>query len=202
MKKLMTITLFCMVAMLGYAQIRTIQSDKVLNADVLKANSITWSYTGVAADTMTVLQDTLLYNITLNKAFPMNYYIKIGLDSIDGVDTTVVVNINGRMFDDEGWTLIETVTTAEISAEINTVIESITDADYTLVTAAAVDILGQITTTNADTITVAERTTTPTVSIKPSWRQIQVEMIINGDDSVGEGIALKDIEWYFQEAKQ
>lgn len=183
-------------ANMGFSQIRTIQSDKVLQADVLLKNSITWSYTGIADDSLTINQDTLLYNITLNKAVPYNYYIKIGLDSIAGIDTTVVVNVNGRMFDDESWTLIETTTTAVISAEINTVIESMTDPDYTYSIAAAEDVF------NADsTTTVAARTVTPTPSIKPCWRQIQVELIINGDDSVGEGVALKDIECYFQEAK-
>jgi len=223
MKKLMFFLLLAFVSLAINAQTRTIQPNKVLSADPLRSNSVTWSYIGVAADSMTANQDTLLYNITLNKAVPMNYYIKVGLDSIAGVDTTCTININGRMFDDESWTLIETVTTAAISAEINTVIESITDADYTLVTASHTlshpshtlastiftsTLNADSTTTfpvitfteGAQTITEAAATATPTVSIKPSWRQIQVEIIRQGDDSVGEGIELKDIEWYFQEA--
>lgn len=196
MKKLIGILILLVVAMAGFSQIRTIKADKVLNPDVTSPSSVTWSYTGVAADTLTVLQDTLICNITLNKAAPSNYYIKVGLDSIAGADTTVVINVNGRMFDDESWTLIETVTTSAVTAEINTVIESMTDPDYTWTVAAAEDVF------NADsTITVAARTVTPVPSVKPCWRQIQLEMIISGDDSVGEGIALKDIKWYFQEAK-
>jgi hypothetical protein len=196
MKKLIGILILLVVAMAGFSQIRTIKADKVLNPDVTSPNSVTWSYIGVAADTLTVLQDTLIYNITLNKAAPFNYYIKVGLDTIAGADTTVVINIKGRMFDDEAWTLVETVTTAAITAEINTVIESMTDPDYTFGIAAAEDVF------NADsTTTVAARTITPIPSVKPCWRQIQVEMIIKGNDSVGVGIRLKDIRWYFQEAK-
>lgn len=185
MKKLIILMVFAFVAMASTtvdAQIRTIKSDKVLAPDANLPNSITWRYTGQEVDSLTVLQDTLLYNITLNKAQPYNYYIKVGLDTIAGVDTTVVINIKGRMFDDEAWTLIETVTTAVISAEINTVIESMTDADYGLEF-------------GADSVYVI------TPSIKPCWRQIQTELIIKGDDSVGDGVALKDINWYFQEAK-
>jgi len=201
MKRLIMFLVLAFVALVSTAQIRTIEPDKVLQADPEKANSVTWHYTGLAVDSLTINQDTLLYNITVNKAWPANYYIKVGLDSINGVDTTVVINIKGRMFDDEAWSLIETVTTSVISAEINTVIESITDADYTLGTASAVDFLQQTLVATKDTLTVAARTTTPTVSIKPSYRQIQVELILSGDDSVGDGVALKDIEWYFQEAK-
>jgi len=200
MKKFISIMIFMLVASVGFSGTRTIKSDKVLAPDPSLPSSVTWSYTGVDADSLTANQTKLIYNITLNKAVPMNYYIKIGLDSIAGVDTTCVININGRMFDDEGWTLIETVTTAVVNAEINQVIESMTDIDYTMGIAAATDLISQHVTSNSDTITVAARTITPIVSIKPCWRQIQVEITIAGDDSVGEGIALKDIRWYFQEA--
>lgn len=198
MKKFLAILIFVIAAITGYSQIRTINADKVLNPDVTSPSSVTWTYTGVARDTLTINQDTLIYNITLNKAVPMNYYIKVGLDTIAGIDTTVVININGRMFDDESWTLIETTTTAVISAEINTVIESMTDTDYTLLGANFnVQYVEE-----ADTVLQYPAITfTPVPSIKPCWRQIQVEMIISGDDSVGAGIKLKDIRWYFQEAK-
>lgn len=203
MKKFITLLMLIFVAFISIAQIRTIQSDKVLRTDVNESASITWSYTGVAADTLTTNQDTLLYNITVNKAVPMNYYIKIGLDTIAGVDTTCVININGRMFDDESWTLIETVTTSVISAETNTVIESMTDPDYTYTIPAfsAKQDTATFATYPADSIKFPALTITPAPSIKPCWRQIQVEIILAGDDSVGEGIELKDIRWYFQEAK-
>jgi len=233
MKKVLILLALIIVAMVSYSTntIRTIKSNKVLSSDITAANSVTWKYTGLEIDSLTINQDTLLYNITVNKSVPANYYIKIGLDTIAGVDTTCVINIKGRMFDDEVWSLVETVTTSVVNAEINTVIESITDADFTMVTAshtssnpshtlaslafaARQDTTGfanypadsikfpVITfTEGTQTITEQAATATPTVSIKPSYRQIQVEIILNGDDSVGEGIALKDIEWYFQEAK-
>lgn len=201
MKKLLTVIILLIVAISGYSVVgRTIQSDKVLSADPTQPSSITWSYTGVAADSLTAIQTSLTYNITVNKAVPMNYYIKVGLDTTAGIEPLATITINGRMFDDEVWTLIETVNTVAITAEINTVIESMTDPDYVYGTAAAVDILGQITATNADTLSVSARTMTPVPSIKPCWRQIQVVISVNGGNITGGGIALKDIRWYFQEA--
>lgn len=190
------------VAISGFSVVsRTIKADKVLNPDPTQPSSITWSYTGVAADTLTAIQTSLIYNITVNKAVPMNYYIKVGLDSIGGAEVLATITINGRMFDDESWTLIETANTAAVEAEVNTVIESMTDPNFTLNTAAAVDTLSQITTTNVDTVLVAARITTPTISIKPCWRQIQVVISVNGANIKAKGIILKDIRWYFQEAK-
>jgi hypothetical protein len=148
----------------------------------------------------------------------MNYYIKVGLDSIDGADTTVVINIKGRMFDDEAWALIETVTTAEIGAEVNTVVESMTDADYTYLLgtgqAASTQFAIKQDTTGlmnypADSLVVPDitfaqstRAFTVTPSIKPCYRQVQVELIYNGPDYTGAGVALKDIRWYFQKSNQ
>lgn len=202
MKKLITLIILAFVAIAGYSVgSRTIKADKVLSADPTSPSSITWSYTGVAADTLTKTQTSLIYNITVNKAVPMNYYIKVGLDSIGGAEVLATITINGRMFDDESWTLIETVNTAAIEAEVNTVIESMTDPDFTLSTAAAVDTLSQTTIADVDTVLVAARITTPIISIKPCWRQIQVVISVNGGNIKAKGIVLKDIRWYFQEAK-
>jgi hypothetical protein len=178
----------------------------------------------VAADSLTANQDTVIYNITVNKSVPMNYYIKVGLDTIAGVEPLATIRISGRMFDDEAWTLIETTNTEAITAEINTVVESMTDADYIYTTAShtssnpshtlASTIFDATYTEGADTtitypvitftegaqtITEAAATMTPTPSIKPCWRQIQVMISVVGDDITGDGILLKDINWYFQE---
>lgn len=193
MKKLIAITILAFVALAGFSTVRTIKSDKLLKADVTSPHSVTWSYTGVAADTLTANQDTLIYNITLNKAEPFNYYIKIGLDTIAGADTTVVVNINGRMFDDEDWTLIETTTSSEIASAADVTIESVTDADFYF---PAYDVpFTNPTAGTADTLEYP--ILTPVVSINPFYRQIQVEIIISGEDFTGSGIKLTDIQWYF-----
>lgn len=202
MKKLLTIAILMIVAISGFSVVsRTIKADKVLNPDPTQPSSITWSYTGIAADSLTAVQTSLIYNITVNKSVPMNYYIKVGLDTTAGIEPLATITINGRMFDDEAWTLIESVNTAAVTAEINTVVESMTDTDYTMGVASATDLLSQTTIGNPDTITVAARVITPVMSIKPCWRQIQVVISVNGGNITGGGIQLKDIEWYFQEAK-
>jgi len=194
MKRFISLLMLIFVANVSIAGTRTIKADKVLLPDVTSPNSITWKYKGVAADSLTANQDTVIYNITVNKSVPMNYYIESVLDTIDGADT-VKYNINGRMFDSQAWTLIETVT-VNVPSETSTVIESMTDPDYTYGTASAVDTLEQITAADADTITVAARTMTPIPSINPCYRQVQIEIIRIGK---GEGLTLESLNWYFQE---
>lgn len=229
MKKYIAILFLMLMVFVSYSTDRTLPSSgtKLLQADDTKSNSITWSYTGVAADTITSNQDSIVYNVTLNKSWPANYYIKVGLDTIAGADT-VKININGRMFDDESWSLIETTTSSAIPSATDVTIESITDADYYLTAAAhniteaayngvltmdttatwpnpasstTIDsVLYKGTIVNAShVLAVASHTLTPTVSIKPSYRQIQVEVIRIGS---GSGVTIEDIEWYFQKAEQ
>lgn len=199
MRKILFLFVLLVVSFTLTANTRT-WNTKVFSANPEAEKYASMRLVGGAADSLTIVQDSLLIPFVLNKSFPCDYYIKLALDSIDGVDTTVIVNIKGRMFDDEAWTLIETTTTAVISAEINTVIESITDADYTLGTASAVDFLQQTLVANKDTLTVAARTATPTVSIKPFWRQLLIELVISGNDSVGKGVLVKDVEIYLSKA--
>lgn len=205
MKKYLILIALFLFSIFSFATDRVLPAagSKLMNVDVLKSGSVTWSYTGMAADTLTGNQDTIAYNITLNKSFPMNYYIKLGLDTIAGADTTLLVNINGRMFNDQSWTLIKATTTAEIAAAADIVIESMTESKFTLVGTPYVmkqDTVGFLN-YPADTIFVPAITYTHTPSIKTCWRQIQVEIIYNGPDYTGEGIKLNSIDWYFQEVK-
>lgn len=182
MKKILSIIILLIAAITGYSQIRVIKSDFVLKPDVTQPQSVTWAYQGVSADSLTINQDTLIYNITLNKAVPMNSYVKVTLDTIAGADTTVVINLKGRMFDEESWTLIKSVTSSEVGGSVSTVVETMTTPSFAM-------------TFESDS------TYSIVPSIKPCWRQIQTELIISGDDFTGKGVKLTGIKWYFQELK-
>lgn len=182
MKRILSILIIVVAATMGYSKTKIINADKILAADVTAPGSITCYYTGVASDTLTANQDTLIYNITLNKSTPMNTYARITLDTIAGADTTVIINLRGRMFNDESWTIIKSVTSTVIDSSVGVVIETMTAQNLAMGFKS-------------------DSTYSIIPSINPCWRQIQTELIISGDDLTGKGVKLKGIKWYFQESK-
>lgn len=155
----------CMFAIVSMAQLRTL-STRVMSGSVGTKDYLTYTVTGGAADTLSVLQDTIRIPFLLNKDFPAHYYAKIKMKPIAGADTTVVVNVKGKMFDTDTWTLIETATTAAITTEVNTVLESMTDASWRL----------------------------DSLNLKPFYRQLMFELIIKGNDATGIGIEFEKLE--------
>ncbi len=170
------------------AQVRTCDipndADNIwtLPLDPTTAGSLSFSYDGAVEDTLTINQDTLLLYVSVNKPFPVNYYTRTVLDTIAGADTTVVINVYGKMLAGDSYSLIETATTSAITGEIATIVESMTDPDYALTFAA-------------------DSTYTITPSIKPYYNYLKFEFIIKGNDSVGEGIKLESFDLYIKEAR-
>lgn len=178
MKRLFSIMALVLISLVSIGQIRTVTLPN-LNFDGIANRSVSWYYNGLAVDTLTANQDTLIFNILLNKSHPVNYYLTVALDTIDGADS-VIVNVNGRMFDTQAWTLIETVAETAIPSATTITIESMTDADVISY------LVSQVTATNMDTITVVP-------SIKPYYRQLQVEVIRTG---LGEGLTFEKLQGY------
>ena len=62
----------------------------------------------VAADTLTTNQDSIDYIFTLNKQYPVQWYVFLDVDSVDA--PTVAFTLSGRILEEDSWTDISTVT--------------------------------------------------------------------------------------------
>ena len=182
-----------------FAQDRTIRLRKVPSKDTYI------SYTGVAADTLTANLDSIRIPYFINKSYPMSWVINTTFDTIDGVDTTVVINVYGKVFSDDSWTKIQTETTGLIIASeivkttftepTVTIASTYTDTyDDTYAETFAADSTTAGATTGATTVGVVAGTTTAVAS-STFYRYYMVEYIIEGDDDVGEGISIEKVEW-------
>ncbi len=126
MKKLLSILISLFFVFALIAQDRTVDLG-ALRADPTAKNSLTWDYSGVAADTLTANQDTIQFVKNVNKSFPYGYYFRATVDTIAGAVTLISVETYGRMFDSQSWTQIDSTATA-VAGKTNIVIESFTDS--------------------------------------------------------------------------
>jgi len=199
MKKLITFLIMFTLTFAMFAQDRTIGLRKVPSKDTYI------SYTGVAADTLTANLDSIRIPYFINKSYPMSWVINTTFDTIDGVDTTVVINVYGKVFSDDSWTKIQTETTGLIIASeivkttftesTVTIASTYTDTyDDTYAETFAADSTTAGATTGATTVGVVAGTTTAVAS-STFYRYYMVEYIIEGDDDVGEGISIEKVEW-------
>ena len=108
MKKFIFILLAVVISFSITAQVRT------LSTKYPKSTYIT--YTGVTADTISTNQDTLRIPFFYAADVPMSYVINSTLAPRAGADTTVVINVYGKVFEDDSWTKIQTATTSAITA--------------------------------------------------------------------------------------
>lgn len=146
----------------------------VVNAQLLtkgvqtiKGESTYFKYTAIARDTLSVLQDTIRIPFLTNKDWAYEWYGEISMSPILGADTTVAVNLLGKMFENDTWVSITTQTSAAITtANTKTIFKSIVNL----------------------------KDTTDNEVIISKYRYLLLEMIIKGNDAVGTGIKLNDVE--------
>lgn len=187
MKKLLFI-LGMFISLLAFSQERTI-SNKVLNS-----GETYLKYTGVAADTLKATnQDTIDLIITnYNAGYVEKIAVKSRFDIIVGADTTVAVSVFGKEFDDDA-TWVEVIASTLTSAvTANNVVQVLSNDPYTT-NAGYVGIIkqhnSQLTT---DTLTVPAHVYTP---FDKSYRYYRIRYIIKGNDSIGTGIKLDEVEF-------
>jgi len=213
MKKIIFIISIITFALTSFAQ------DKEISKSL--GNEISYyKYTGVAADTLTSNQDTI--DVTFAVLLSGNISrvaVKSRFDLVAGADTTVSIGIYGKDFTDDGLnTVVSPVVSSAITAN-NTIIitESArtstiasyasTTAGYNSTTTAFTikqDTAGYkyypadslkvpiITLTNAaQTMTNAAQTITEN---NLTWRRYTIRYILQGNDSVGTGLKLDEIE--------
>lgn len=174
MKKFILILMLAAISFSTFAQVRTLTT---------RLPKTTYStYTGVTADTISTNQDTLRIPFFYPADVPMSYVINSTLAPRAGADTTVVINVYGKVFEDDAWTKIQTATTSAISA--STVVKT-TFVEPILATAT--DTVG--------TLGVTAGTITNPFTSAHAYRYWMVEYIIKGNDSVGTGVKLTKLEW-------
>jgi hypothetical protein len=180
MKKLIVILLFAGLTLAGYSQVRT------LSTRLLKAEQTFFSYTGVAADSLSVFQDTIQMQITVNKNYPYAVSLRSAFDTIDGADTLVYINVLGKVYEDDSWSSIIADSSAAVSAAANKTVTNWTGNIYTITadtTAISVDSVGYYSYNVIRASAVAD-----------NYRYLLIRYIIAGDDSVGKGVLLKKLE--------
>lgn len=71
-------------------------------------SATTWDrYVGLAGDTVSNNRDSLAFVYKLNKEYPVQYYIYLDIDTVSSSSTTI--KLQGKVFDDESWTDISSV---------------------------------------------------------------------------------------------
>jgi hypothetical protein len=160
MKKYILISIVLMLGLTLNAQLLT------KGIQTFKGDATYLKYTAVAKDTLSVLQDTIRIPFLTNKDWPYEWYGTITMDTIDGADTTVTVNLLGKMFEDDTWSSVTTQLSSAVTASTKTVFKSMTNL----------------------------KDTTDNEVIISRYRYLMLEMIIKGNDFVGKGIKLNDVE--------
>lgn len=201
---LFTLSLVFLVSVL-FAQERTV--NKIGDANALTELKTLYTYTGTASD---VLIPTTTDTIDLvleyrGKNLIKKISVKSRFDMRTTADTTVIVSVFGKEFaDDPTYVQIIGATTSSV-VTTNNVIQVLasdyteTVASYTSATTAFNAIVSQETTTNSDTIaypiitnTMAAQTVTP---FDKTYRFYRIRYILIGNDSVGTGVKLDEIEF-------
>lgn len=160
MKKYILISITLMLGLTLNAQLLT------KGMQTFKGDATYLKYTASAADTLSVLQDTIQIPFMVNKSWPYEWYGTITMDTIAGADTTVTVNLLGKMFENDTWASITTQTSAAVTANTRTVFKSMATL----------------------------KDTTDNDVIISKYRYLLLEMIIKGNDATGTGIKLDNVE--------
>jgi len=216
MKKLLIFLFLAVISLSVFSQERTVTKK-------MREGYTYYKYSGVAADTLIYTnQDTIdiVFQVGFDERIS-KIEVKSKFDTIDGADTTVAISVYGKNFEDGTYaqmiasTLSSAVTTDDVVKVLSgAYTETHVTAAYNLTEAAyngavsAFDIpFTNPSAGTADTlevpsfnvvnashlVAVAEQTTTVT-PVDYSYRFIRVRYIIQGDDSVGDGIKLDEVE--------
>ena len=191
MKRFVLLFVLILVALIGTAQERTVDT-MTFDRNPNGKNYTYYSYTGTSSDILLpTTRDTILVPFDTKKPSAYEYDFIMKYDPYTTADTTVTVKVVGRNSTNESWTVIQT----DVSSAVTTdgVVQSISSgktasiAAYTMLT----DTTG-LAGYPADSISVPAQTITYTDKIR--YRYIGAMLILTGDDSVGTGIELKQLE--------
>jgi len=207
MKKLFIILFLGLISLTVFSQERTVTK-------LLGKSDTYYKYTGVTLDALVpTTRDTI--DIIFQVRVPgliKKIEVKSRFDMVTTADTTVAVSVFGRNFTDDSYTSMIASTVSSVVTTDNVIqvltgayTESHVTAAYNSVN-AAYNITEALYKTDSDTISaahlhaVAEQTTAnaeATTTVTPvdySFRFIRVRYILSGNDSVGTGVKIDEVE--------
>lgn len=119
MKKLIFFLALAAVCFTGYSQTR---------ATTLNQGSYYYEFALGASDTI-IKSDTLIYQVTLNKAEPIRLQVQIDMDSVSGSGHDSIF-LQGRVFSPDSWSAIDTAVFAHTGTGIFTLYNISSDLYY------------------------------------------------------------------------
>ena len=164
----------------------------------------------------TTTKDSLYFDITLNKGYPIQIYTKSWFVRKLGADTTVNIRLLGKVFEDDDWSVITTGTFAAGAANGGTVLSTIGLTTETFLFDTTKTNAGRLTSFTSDTTKLFHHGTTwgvylgtlnqvdtkkyytGTISESSTYqfyRYLRLEYVIAGNDAVGTGLYLDKIEF-------
>lgn len=181
------ICLFAFVALALNAQERTVNLE-------LKVGETYKKYTGTTSD---ILIPTTTDTIDVVIAYQSTGYVKkiavkTRFDKRTTADTTVSVSVFGKEFSDDD-TYVQVIAAATSSAVTTDNVIQVLVSDPYETNAGYVGIIRQHNSQlNTDTLTVPSHVIT---EFDKSYRYYRIRYILSGDDSVGTGIKIDEIEF-------
>lgn len=188
--------LFILLALIPFfmslnAQERTI--SKIGSTNALSESKTLYTYTAVSADTLTATNQDTIDLVLEYRGVKMikKITVKSRFDVVLGADTTVSISVFGKEFaDDPDYVQVIPATLSAVIAANNTV--KVLSSDPYGTNAAFDATLKQVVAANNDTISYPVQTFTP---FDKTYRFYRVRYILTGNDSVGTGVKLDEVEF-------
>jgi hypothetical protein len=181
MKKLIFVLALMFAFAISEAQERTVTRT-------LPSGTYYDKYTGGASDVLIpTTRDTIDYIFVYQSSdYVTKIAVKVRFDMRTTADTTVLTSLFGKEFSDDG-TYVEIVASSASSAvTANNVVDILVSDPYVL---EAQYITGRV--TGGDTVNVAHNHT----PFDKSYRYYRLRLILAGNDSVGTGVNVDEIEF-------
>lgn len=152
----------------------------------MSANQTYITYTGVAGDTLTILQDTVRIPFFTNKEYPLQFYISATLNPRTTTDTIITMNVYGKVFSNQSWAKISaaTVNSSAVATNTEVITSSLLQPTYTFT----------FDTTKYNSNKVGYYVASMTApSVVNHYRYLMVEFITKGDDNTGTGAKVTSV---------
>jgi len=186
MKKFVLLLIASVIVTFAIAQERTVSVT-------MPVNNTYYKYTGTASDVLIPTTcDTIDFVIAYQGAgYVTKVSVKSRYDMRTTADTTVICSVFGKEFSDDG-TYVQIIGVATSSAVTSNNTVQVLSSDPYQTTASYVSTTDTSVAGTIKTITAAAQTTTP---FDKSYRYYRVRYILSGDDAVGTGVKLDEIEF-------